>query len=193
MTSGLRPSVLAPRSVEQFLAICVGMLAVIWLTVAFVELAVRWDEALPTLGADYWVVRNAAERWLDQGVFYLPEQLAGKYTWPGPWVLYPPTALILLVPFVYLPPLIWWLIPIAITAWAVARHHPRPLAWAAILLCLAESNDAVGCVLGNPALWLVAGLGLGSSSWGWPSVVVLFKPTLFPFAVRRCRPTLVVG
>jgi hypothetical protein len=173
---------LAITTVERVVALCMGAVAAFWIAISLFELALRWNEAVPSLGADYWVVRNAAERWLNDGIFYLPEQLAGRYTWPGPWVLYPPTTLLLLVPFVYLPPPVWWILPIGIAAWAIARHRPRPLAWAVILLCLANPTTQSAVFWGNPALWLVAAVAL-STHWGWPSIIVLFKPTLFPFAL----------
>jgi hypothetical protein len=133
-------------------------------------------------GADFVIVRDAASRWLDTGVFYLPEQLTGAYYWPGPWVLYPPTMLVLFVPFVFLPGVLWWAVPIGITVWAVWKHHPRPLAWAVIAFCIANPTTISMTIWGNPGLWFVAAVALGTH---YPrfAPLVLLKPTLFPFAL----------
>ncbi|CAN5639532.1 hypothetical protein BH20CHL7_BH20CHL7_12770 [soil metagenome] len=133
------------------------------------------------VAADYHVVVGAAARWLDSGAFYLPEQIAGPYEWPGPWVLYPPPALLLFVPFTVLPAPLWWAIPIVVISWVVFHHWPRPLALAAIALIIANPTTISSVVWGNPVMWIVAALALGTV-YGWPSVAVFIKPSLFPFA-----------
>jgi hypothetical protein len=143
-------------------------------------LAVDWT--LVDIGADYRIVTDAGKRWVDTGVFYLPEQLAGPYSWPGPWVLYPPPSLFLFVPFAYLPAVLWWAVPLTVTAWVIWQHHPRPIGWAVILFCLANPTTISSVAWGNPVMWLVAFLALGTR-YGWPAVLVFLKPSLFPFAL----------
>lgn len=142
--------------------------------------AARWSEV--EVGADYVIYRDAAQRWLSGGGFYMPHQLTGPYDVVPPVVLYPPPSLFLFVPFVFLPAVLWWIIPLGITAVAIHRHRPRPLAWAIVLFCLANPTTLSSIVWGNPALWLLAALAAGTHV-GWPSVALFIKPTLFPFAL----------
>jgi hypothetical protein len=166
--------------VEAVAALAVGAVALLMLAVQVAEVVA--NAAVIEWGADYLIVTDAGRRWVETGVFYLPEQLAAPYTWPGPWVLYPPPSLFLFVPFAYLPAVLWWAVPLSLTAWVVWRHRPRPLAWAVILFCLANPTTISAIAWGNPLLWLVAFAALGTL-YGWPAVLVFLKPSLFPFAL----------
>ena len=53
-------------------------------------------------------------RWLDTGQLYLPRQLAGPTVVMDGDPLYPPTILLLLLPFRVIPEPVWWLVPVAI-------------------------------------------------------------------------------
>jgi hypothetical protein len=95
------------------------------------------------LGIDLGVTRELAQRWLDTGSMYMPYQLAGSYPatgWPSLDVipgLYPPSAVFLFVPFLWVPAVLWWAIPFAILAATIYRWRPAPGAWpvmAAVLL-----------------------------------------------------------
>ena len=100
------------------------------------------------LGVDYRVLMDAASRWVGTGQPYLPYQLAGPYV-VGEHVgadtpmMYPPQMLLLFAPFLWLPAILWWAIPILITAWAIRRHRPRPLVWPVLALLVGISADAV--------------------------------------------------
>ena len=133
-------------------------------------------------GVDYRLYMDATQRWLEGGPFYEPYQLAGPYPITAGDILYPPVALWLFVPFTFLPPVLWWLVPIGVTAWVVWRLRPGPFAWALMALCLASPATLVKLTTGNPVLWSVAALALGCL-YRWPSVFVLLKPSLFPFAL----------
>lgn len=145
-------------------------------------LAARWAEAGPGFGADYRLYMAASARWLAGGPFYEPYQVAGPYQVIAPAILYPPTALVLFAPFTGLPAALWWAIPLSVTAWIMWAHHPRPVSWPVMALCLAVPTTAEVVYAGNPVLWVVAAVALGTR-YGWPAVAVLLKPTLAPFAL----------
>jgi len=133
-------------------------------------------------GVDFLLYRDAAARWLAGGPYFEPYQLAGPYPITAGDVLYPPVALWLFVPFTVLPAVLWWAIPIAVTAWAIWRLRPAPAWWPLIALCVAWPTTLLKTWTGNPVIWSVMAMGLGVVYW-WPSVFVLLKPSLFPFAL----------
>jgi hypothetical protein len=139
-----------------------------------------------SLGLDFTIYRDAAARWLHGGFFYYPEQVAGPYNTLTGHIMYPPPALLLFIPFVVLPALLWWVVPVATIAWRIAALRPSPWAWAGIATCLAWPITAKLVYAGNPLLWIVAALAL-STRWRWMSVLVLTKPSLLPFALFGIR------
>ena len=132
-------------------------------------------------GIDFRIYRDAAQRWMEGASFYLPHQLAGRYEIQTGDVLYPPNALVIFAPFVYLPAVLWWLIPIGVIGAVVWLLRPAPWAWPFIALCLAWPPTALTIVVGNPVLWMVAAFALGLR-YRWPAVLVFLKPAVFPFA-----------
>jgi len=134
------------------------------------------------LGVDFVLYRDAAARWLAGGPYFEPYQLAGPYPIRAGDILYPPVALWLFVPFTVLPAVLWWAIPIGVTAWAVWRLRPTPAWWPLIALCVAWPTTLLKTWTGNPVIWSVTALSFGVIYW-WPSVFVLLKPSLFPFAL----------
>lgn len=93
----------------------------------------------------------------------------------------------LFVPFVFLPALTWWAIPIGITLAVVWHHRPSPWAWVLILACMALSREAQLLYwFGTPTIWIAAFVAL-ATVWGWPSVLVLLKPAVFPLALLGIR------
>jgi len=133
-------------------------------------------------GIDYRLYMDATQRWLDGGQFYQSYQLAGAYSITAGDILYPPVALWLFVPFTVLPAGLWWLVPIGLTTVVVWRLRPGPIAWPLIALCMAWPPTLVKLITGNPVMWAVVALALGCL-YRWPSVFVLIKPSLFPFAL----------
>ena len=97
-------------------------------------------------------------------------------------VLYPPPFLLLIVPFTVLPAVLWYVVPLAIVAGAIAWHRPRPSAWPFLAMGLAWPSTMQAIAHGNPVLWAWAAVAAGTL-WGWPAVAVLLKPSLFPFAL----------
>jgi hypothetical protein len=98
----------------------------------------------------------------------------------------PPVALILFVPFTVLPALLWWLVPFAAVGFSLARLRPARIAWPWLAACLAWPTTPLKILTGNPVIWAAAALALGVL-YAWPSVLVLIKPSLFPFAFFGSR------
>ena len=144
------------------------------------------------IGVDFHTYQAATRHWLASGSFYNPRQLAGPYaiqgasTTYGGDVLYPPTALLLFLPFLVLPQVLWWLIPAGIVGYAVWWHRPALWAWPLLMLCLVWPISLAVIAHGNPAIWIAAAVALGTL-YGWPAVLVLIKPTLAPFALIGVR------
>jgi hypothetical protein len=137
-------------------------------------------------GVDFALYRDVTLRWLGGGPFYEPYQLAGPYEIRAGDVLYPPVGLILFVPFAVLPAavaaVLWWAIPVGVTAWAIRRLRPRPEVWPLMALCIAWPTTLLKTWTGNPVIWSMAAMALGVI-YAWPSVLVLVKPSLAPFAL----------
>ncbi len=114
------------------------------------------------VAADYTLYISATRGWLEGGNFYLPHQLAGPYQISFGDILYPPVALWLFVPFTILPAALWWAIPVGLTSYAIWRHRPSHLSWPIIAIVLAWQPVEIHLISGNPDLWAVAGVSLGT-------------------------------
>jgi hypothetical protein len=176
---------LRPVSIGLTLAI-LGILVADWW-----QVAQRWDEvsAAGLPGHDYVLYTHAASHWLATGDFYQASQLQGPYSVPAVdgAILYPPTMLILFVPFSFLPALLWWAIPLAIIGWAVSVHRPGPLTWPVLAMLLWWPTTNLKLLGGNPTtLWFTAILAVATIR---PAVSALFflKPSLIPFALLGAR------
>jgi hypothetical protein len=182
-TAAQKPAEIAPR--VRWLLIGVALVIAAFPVLDFIRAA-----AHPNIngygGIDYSLYMEATRRWLAGGPFFEPYQLAGPYPISMGDVLYQPNALLLFVPFTVLPAFLWWAIPLGATAWAIVRMQPSVIAWPFIALCLAWPPTLARTVAGNPVMWVVAALALGCL-YRWPSVGVLLKPTLFPFALIGVR------
>jgi len=148
----------------------------------WIQIVLHWDNMSWFLAVDYQLYMDATRRWLEGGSFYLPHQLAGSYVLTLGDILYPPYSLLLFVPFTVLPAVLWWAIPVAITVAIVIRHRPAPLAWPILAACLWWPETNIKLLTGNPVLWAMAALAAGTVL-AWPSVGVLLKLSLFPFAL----------
>lgn len=137
-------------------------------------------------GVDFHQYQAYVERWLATGEFYLPRQLAGPTTVMDGDPLYPPVALWLLVPFHWLPELLWWLLPLAMLGYALVRFRPRMWTWPLLAAALAYPRTEAMIFYGNPGLWIDAAIAAGLL-WGWPAAFVLIKPSLGPFALLGIR------
>jgi hypothetical protein len=134
------------------------------------------------VGDDFTLYRDAAERWLAGGQFYPASQLAGHWAIGQGGILYPPVTLWLFVPFTVLPAVLWWLIPAAVVGWAMWRLRPGALSWPVMAFLVGFSPFPLFVRAGNPMIWALAAMFAGCATVG-PSVLVLLKPSLAPFAV----------
>lgn len=138
------------------------------------------------IAVDYHLYLDATSRWLHGGPYYLPYQVDGPYDASPGVVLYPPTFIPIVAPFLVLPWIAWWVIPIA-TVVAVTLHwRPRVVAWPGIAMCLWFPGTTVMIVAGNPTMLFVAAVAL-ATVWSWPGALVFLKPSLFPFAFVGIR------
>jgi hypothetical protein len=170
-----------PRSRSTAVALSLAIVAIPLGFVLVVENPIEQP-----FGVDFELYRDVASRWLAGGPYFEPYQLAGPYDIRAGDVLYPPVALLLFVPFAVLPGLaawlLWWVVPLGAIAWAIWQLHPRPEVWPLLAACVAWPTTLLKTWTGNPVIWCVAALALGTL-YRWPSVFVLLKTSLFPFAL----------
>ncbi len=134
-----------------------------------------------TPGIDLSIYLGATDRLLHGGPWFLDRQQAPYQVEMGD-VLYPPTAGILFAPFLVLPSVLWWAIPIGLIAGLVWVWHPAPWTWPLMALCIAWPLTPARIITGNPAMWLAAATAAGLQ-WGWPGAFVILKPAMAPFAL----------
>jgi hypothetical protein len=139
-----------------------------------------------TPGIDFGIYLDATARVVHGGGWFLDRQLHGPYELMLGDVLYPPSAALLMLPFLVLPAALWWLIPIALVAWLVASWRPAPATWPLMALCLVWPLSAARIITGNPAMWLTLFVAAGLR-WRWPAALLVLKPTLAPLALLGVR------
>ena len=175
------PAIPLPRSRTAALAWSVAVFAIPLLFVVVTPHPLEQP-----LGVDFQLYRDVAARWLAGGPYFEPYQLVGPYEIAAGDVLYPPVALWLFVPFAVLPEpvaaVLWLGLPVVAVGFAVWRLSPRPESWPLIALCVAWPTTLLKTWTGNPVIWSVAALALGTL-WAWPSVFVALKASLTPFAL----------
>ena len=62
----------------------------------------------------------------------------------------------------WLPPFLWWAIPIALLVFCMTRHRPPLWAWALTLACFCWLSSLGVYVFGNPGMWIVAFVAAGT-------------------------------
>jgi hypothetical protein len=157
----------------------------------------RWlvFDRMGLIGVDLDIYVGYAKRFFDTGSMYAVNQLSGPY--PGqPYVsgpipadmpcLYPPTTIYPFAPFLVLPSILWWMVPLGVVAYVLIRLRPAPWTWPLIVLPLITPDFAAGLVTGNTGMWVLAAVA-GGLVWGWPSMLVLIKPFVAPFALIGAR------
>jgi hypothetical protein len=132
------------------------------------------------VGLDIGHYLDAARRWLETGTPYLPSEVAGPFQIGPMTYLHPPVAVYLFAPFLALPLILWWAIPIGIVAWSVILWRPADWAWPVMTALLAFSRFHIPLVVGNSDLWVWAAIAAGLR-FAWPALLVVIKPSLFPF------------
>ncbi len=149
---------------------------------AIVEFAVEWNGIWGSQfpGYDYGHYLDGVRRWLSTGSPYLPDEVAGPYAAYAPDAfLHPPTSLLLLAPFLVLPAILWWAIPIAILVGTIVAWRPASWTWPIMALCLAQPQGLAAIILGNTDIWVAALVATGLR-YGWPGVLVVIKPSWGP-------------
>jgi len=147
----------------------------------------RIIDDLDAVGVDLSYYADVARRWVETGVYYTDRQLSGPYQVQTLVDnLYPPHALYLFVPFMVLPAILWWLIPLGLIAYVVWWCRPAVAAWPILALLLLFPKTPNQIIYGNTDMWVAAAIAAGVR-WGWPSVLVSFKPSLAVFGVLGIR------
>jgi hypothetical protein len=171
-----------PRARRVAIAITLGILAAI--VVSWVALRADIHDQL---GEDYQFFVDAASRWQSAGQVYLDRQLAGPYeAATAVDFLYPPPALALFVPFLYLPAPLWWMIPLGITAGHIVACRPVWWSWPILALMLWFPRTQSMIIWANTGMWVTALVALGVR-FKWPSALIFVKPTFLPFALIGIR------
>jgi hypothetical protein len=167
------------------------------LAFAFAVAGLTWSTVASAnrVGADFQLYVDASRGVLAGQGLYPAHQLAGPYDLADGDILYPPPIVLMMLPFMILPTILFWVIPLGIIAAVVVRHRPAVWSWPLLALGFAYPVTSLKIVHGNPTMWIVAAIALGTVTAG-PAVFVLLKPTLAPFAligVNRRRWWLVLG
>ena len=175
-----------PRKVFEAGAQMLICILIVYLLLTFAFLSARGYVADIWL-KDYSLYMEATRSWLHGGPFYLPEQIAGPYDLAWGQVLYPPVLLVLFVPSLFLPALIWLVVPLAVTTIAMVAHRPNLVAWACVLGLIAmDPMQLLIYPAGNPTIWLVMVMALATHR-PWISALILVKPSLTPFGLAGIR------
>ncbi len=177
---GTSGSSTADRLIRLALVTATGLI----LAVAIVIAGLTWDTVASAdrIGADFQLYVQASRGVLDGHGLYPAHQLAGPYDLADGDILYPPPIVLLMLPFTILPAITFWIIPLATIVAVVVRHRPAAWSWPLLALGLAYPVTSLKIVHGNPTMWIVAAVALGTLTAG-PAVLVLLKPTLAPFAL----------
>ncbi len=128
----------------------------------------------------------ATVRWLDTGTPYLANDVAAPFDYQPDTFLHPPIALLLFVPFIWLPSIVWYAIPIAIVITLVFAWRPERWTWPILAACIAWPRTSGMLIVGNTDLWVAAFVALGlRSGWGW--ALIALKPSFAPLALLGAR------
>ena len=131
-----------------------------------------------TIGGDLRYYRFVAERWLETGVYYTPDQLSAPFVVRARGHnLYPPHALYLFIPFVYLPDALWWGVPFVIVGYVVWWCRPTLSGWLLLVVIMALPKTVAQLIVGNTDMWVTCVVA-GAVRWSWPGVLMSFKPSL---------------
>lgn len=164
--------------------IALEMTTLVLLAVFAWRLVATWGSEWARLyaGGDLGGYLAGARRFVETGSPYLPEQIAGRWALETHSFVHPPAALILFVPFLVLPAVLWWSIPLAITAWALVRLRPARWTWPLLALCLIWPRSIGSLLAGNSDMWVMAIVAAGAVL-RWPLALLIVKPTFGPFSL----------
>jgi hypothetical protein len=138
-------------------------------------------------GEDFATYVQHVRNWLAGDGYYPAHQLAGPYQHQNDTSLYPPPFALFMLPWVWLPAVLWWVIPFAVTAYTVVRWRPALWAWPLIALCIAAPRTLSLVIWGNSTMWIVAAVA-ATLYWRVPATPLIFlKPGLAFFALIGIR------
>jgi hypothetical protein len=134
------------------------------------------------LGRDFDTYVRVAQHWIGTGSLYYPHQLAGPYPNTGDVNLYPPPTVLLFMPFLVLPAVLWWIVPLGVTAWLVFDDRPAWWSWPILAVAFVPLDFHAGIAMGNTTMWAVAAIALATRR---PAAAVLLglKPSFLPIAL----------
>jgi len=156
------------------------------------DILIRAEGSPGAVGIDYVDNAAAGVRWLNGESPFLPRQLHGAYQQLGMTIfdtgeyLYPPVALPAFAVSAYLPAVLWWLIPAALTVGGLAYLRPARWTWPLLALCAGAGWSITSAIQGNPVIWFLA-LAMWAPATGWTGPLILLKPPLAPFALLGIR------
>jgi len=169
----------------RIVALVLSGFLVLAIAAEVVEILTNLDRLAFPIDGDRVLYMDATRSWLNGTGFYHDYQLAGPYDVRSGDILYPPPMLLVFAPLAVIPePLsaaLYYAIPLGITLGAVLWLRPSVVGWPAILFCLWWPTTIVVIAGGNPGIWIMAFMALGTL-WRPASVLVFLKPTLAPFA-----------
>jgi hypothetical protein len=134
------------------------------------------------VGWDFGHYVDAARRWIETGTPYLAHEVAGPFRFGDQTFLHPPISLLLFAPFVVLPGVLFWLIPLLGTLAIIVGWRPALWAWPVIALQLNWPRFGGAVIVGNTDLWIVFFIAAGLR-FGWPVLLLAIKPSIAPFAI----------
>jgi hypothetical protein len=154
------------------------------------ELVVGVGSALQSgsIGIDYVFYRDVGAGWLADGTYYRPHQLTGQpyHLRINESVVYPPAALLLFVPLVWTPAIVWWAVPLGALAYVLWGFRLSRWGWLVVaVLCLWPRLQS-SVLYGNTDMWVAAGVAAGIR-WGWPAALIALKPVFLPLALVGIR------
>jgi hypothetical protein len=187
--------------VRWYRPLCLGLTVplLVWAVAVWIARVHAVDQA-DAWGLDYRVFRAYGERFLATGSLYLPWQLSGPYGWahlPQPPAevafegslipcVYPPLVAYAVVPLVWLPPLVWWAVPLGLLGWLLATSRPAPWTWPLLALVAGLPEAPATVYVGGSTMW-VAAFAAAGARWGWPAALIVLKPTFAPLALVGAR------
>ena len=152
-------------------------LTVLFLVCGAVLLVSFWSPNAVHVGDDLEHYLDGVERWWTTGNPYLPNEIAGRFDYERETFLHPPVSILFFAPWLVLPPVLWWVIPIGITLAHVVAWRPAPWTWPLIAFGLAQPQLHHALLWGNTNLWLTAALTLALTGGPW-AALFLVKPSL---------------
>lgn len=164
---------------------------IIGVEVAWIIYATSLIATTPTvLGYDFRGYLTGARDWLTSGSPYPAVLLAGSVSEESLFAttpfIHPPHSLVLFAPFLALPAILWWAVPIGAVVWMAYRWRPSEWAFVGALAVLSMPRSIDVIVAGNTDMW-IAGLVAVSLMYRWTAALCLVKPSQALWALVGVR------